>query len=161
MKKQVLKKLPGKFTFVSVGIICIVVALIGFYYVDSLMPVNSDSFAFGVPENLFIKVVTDSDGKPFFAVQNTKGGKVVPGINHTPNITISKDSLVAFHIINEVKNTQSEKSLYDFHIDEFNIHSDNLGYFQTDTITFVADKTGTFEFYSSLHPEMRGTIQIR
>jgi plastocyanin len=35
-----------------------------------------------------------------------------------------------------------------------------LAYYETQTITFVADKTGTFEYYCTIHPEMKGNITI-
>lgn len=161
MKKQVSINFPSKFTIGIVGVFCLVIVLAGFYYFDSLIPVNTDTPIFGVPENHFIKVVRDFNGNPTFAIQSSKGGKVIPGLNtSSPQIVISKGSIVAFHIINEVQNTKNEKSLYDFHIDEFNVHSKKLEYFQTNTITFVADKSGTFEYYSSIHPEMTGKIHI-
>lgn len=161
-KKSVSKDLPKLSTIIIVGLICTGLAIAGFFYVESFIPVNTDKLILGVPENHFIKIVSDSDGIPRFAIQSSKVGKVVPGINNSsPEIILSKNALVAFHIINEEKNTRDAKSMHDFHIDEFNVHSDKLEYFQTNTVIFVADKTGVFEYYCSIHPEMKGKILIK
>lgn len=61
------------------------------------------------------------------------------------------------HVINEDYETHSK---HNFNIDEFNVHTRDLGYFETQTISFLADKKGTFEYYCTIHPEMRGTIEI-
>ncbi|MDE1830075.1 MAG: cupredoxin domain-containing protein, partial [Thaumarchaeota archaeon] len=73
------------------------------------------------------------------------------------SIHIPSGSLVSLHFINEDKDN---KSPMDLNIDEFKVHTNNLGYFQAQTINFVADKTGTFSYYSNLHPEMKGTITV-
>jgi plastocyanin len=44
--------------------------------------------------------------------------------------------------------------------DEFNVHTRDLGYFETQTVTFLADKKGTFEYYCTIHPEMKGIIKV-
>ena len=41
-------------------------------------------------------------------------------------------------------------------IDEFDTHAKDLGYFQSQTVIFTANKTGTFNYYCSIHPEMTG-----
>ena len=51
-------------------------------------------------------------------------------------------------------------SKHNINIDEFNVHSRDLGYFESQTITFVADKAGTFKYYCSIHPEMKGEIIV-
>jgi len=40
--------------------------------------------------------------------------------------------------------------MHDFVVDEFGAKTDTLQTGQSDTITFVADKTGTFEYYCSV-----------
>lgn len=53
---------------------------------------------------------------------------------------------------------------HDFVIDEFNAKTKRIQANQTDTVTFVADKTGTFEYYCSVgkHREMgmKGTLTV-
>jgi len=47
-------------------------------------------------------------------------------------------------------NFRSENGMHDFVVDEFGAKTDTLQTGQSDTITFVADKTGTFEYYCSV-----------
>ncbi len=46
--------------------------------------------------------------------------------------------------------TNSGKMPHDWVVDEFNIRTKQIKNGETDTITFVADKTGTFEYYCSV-----------
>src|SRR3989344_6587130 len=61
-----------------------------------------------------------------------------------------------------VKNKQGT---HDFKIDEFNVSTRTLNTGETQTITFVADKTGTFEYYCSVGNHramgMVGTLIVR
>ncbi|OHA03244.1 MAG: hypothetical protein A3J58_00940 [Candidatus Sungbacteria bacterium RIFCSPHIGHO2_02_FULL_52_23] len=54
--------------------------------------------------------------------------------------------------------------LHDFVIDEFGVATKRINGGEEDTVTFVADKTGTFEFYCSVgsHRQMgmKGTITV-
>jgi plastocyanin len=73
------------------------------------------------------------------------------------NITVNKGDTVKINFINNV-------GLHDFVIDEFNVKTKQLKVGETETITFVADKSGTFEYYCSVgtHREqgMVGTITV-
>jgi len=94
-------------------------------------------------------------------MQSTKGGKSVPILTgNSPQLTITQGNLVQIHLINEEKNESISKSNHNLNIDEFNVHTGDLGYFQTKSITFLADKTGNFEYYCSIHPEMKGTLTV-
>ena len=160
-RKVVTKRYPRRSTLIAAGIILIIISSIVFYYIDTMVPVNSSELILGVPENHYVKIVNGPNNEPMFAVQSSKVSKTAPGIGNTqPHIIVEKDSLVSIHLINEIKNTKDQKSQHNFNIDEFNVHSDTLGYFQTDIITFVADKTGTFEYYCSIHPELNGKIIV-
>lgn len=86
-------------------------------------------------------------------MRNTGGG----GPHIDPKYVFNMGSLQAMHIINEDYETHSKHNL---NIDEFNVHTRDLGYFETQTITFLADKKGSFEYYCTIHPDMRGTIEI-
>jgi len=146
-----------------VGIGIIIAIAVGVYYVyESFIPVNADYPVFLVPENILIKTGKSADGQNVFATQSSRGGKQTPhpGMS-SPTLNISKGSLVDVHIINEILNTPEEKSLHNFNIDEFNVHSKDLGYFDSQSITFLADKTGSFPYYCSLHPEMKGMVIIK
>ncbi|MDO8471136.1 MAG: cupredoxin domain-containing protein [bacterium] len=54
---------------------------------------------------------------------------------------------------------------HDFKIDEFNVSTRTLNIGETQTITFVADKTGSFEYYCSVGNHramgMVGTLTVR
>ncbi|PIN82350.1 MAG: hypothetical protein COV65_06865 [Nitrosopumilales archaeon CG11_big_fil_rev_8_21_14_0_20_33_24] len=78
----------------------------------------------------------------------------------SPSIIISKNNLVQIHLINEEINPPDNISKHNLNIDEFNVHTKDLGYFQTDSVTFLANKAGTFDYYCSLHPDMKGTITV-
>lgn len=139
----------------------LVIGGLGYYGTHSFIPVNSN-FVFGLPANYYFKTVKNTAGQYAFASQNVKGGKVLPGQgNVSPIITLNKGELVSFHLINEEKNEKALKSSHNLNIDEFNVHTNTLGYFETDTVTFVADTAGTFEYYCNLHPEMHGTIIVQ
>jgi plastocyanin len=53
-------------------------------------------------------------------------------------------------------NFQNSGGMHDFVIDEFNVKSKRISGGETDTVTFTASKTGTFEYYCSVgnHREM-------
>jgi plastocyanin len=74
-----------------------------------------------------------------------------------PTLYLSKGGLESIHFINEDYDTHSK---HNFNIDEFKVHSKDLGYFQSQIITFIVDKNGTFEYYCSIHPEMRGKVVV-
>jgi plastocyanin len=64
---------------------------------------------------------------------------------------------VSVHLINEDDQAHEKHNI---NIDEFGVHTKDLGYFEGETVTFVADKAGTFEYYCSIHPEMKGTMTV-
>jgi plastocyanin len=79
------------------------------------------------------------------------------GLGHNPAITLNQGNTLSIHLINE----DSEKhSKHNLNIDEFGIHTKDLGYFQTQTVTFTANKAGTFNYYCSIPPEMTGKITV-
>ena len=156
-RKQ-LSKISRK-NIISVSVILGVGVLIGFFVLHSFTPVNSDTFIFASPTNISLKAVKSSQGN--YHYQATKGGKKLPNAEGaSPSIIISKNNLVQIHLINEEINQPNNISKHNLNIDEFNVHTKELGYFQTDSVTFLADKTGTFDYYCSLHPDMKGTITV-
>jgi plastocyanin len=40
------------------------------------------------------------------------------------------------------------------------VHTRDLNYFESQTIDFVPDKAGHFEYYCSIHSEMKGVITV-
>ncbi|EIJ65307.1 hypothetical protein BD31_I0988 [Candidatus Nitrosopumilus salaria BD31] len=156
------KKKSSKITrssIISVSIIAGVIILIGGIALNSFHPVNSESFVFAPTTNLFLKAVKSSQGN--YHYQTTKGGKSLSSTEGTsPSLTVSKGNIIQIHLINEEKNQPNNPSKHNLNIDEFNVHIKDLDYFQTDEVAFLADKTGTFDYYCSIHPDMKGTITV-
>jgi hypothetical protein len=146
---------------IGIGML-VVIATGGYYTYQSLIPANVDYPVFLVPENILIKTGQSADGHYLFSHQSSRGGKQTPrpGIT-SPTLTITEGNLVSLHIINEIKNTPDQKSLHNFNIDEFNVHSKDLGYFESQSINFLADKSGEYTYYCTLHPEMKGLLIIK
>ena len=160
------KKLKSKPKFsiaklIGIGIL-VVIAVGGYYAYQSLIPVNVDYPVFLAPENILIKTEQAADGHYLFSHQSSRGGKQTPHPGMTRStLTIPIGNLVSLHIINEIKNTPIEKSIHNFNIDEFNVHSKDLVYFDSQSINFLADKSGEFTYYCTLHPEMKGLLIIK
>ena len=160
------KKLKSKPKFsitklIGIGLL-VVIAAGAYYAYQSLIPVNMDHPVFLVPENILIKTGKTADGQYSFGLQSSRGGKQAPQRGMTsPTLTVSKGNLVSFHIINEILNTSEAKSVHNFNIDEFNVHSKDLEYFDSQSITFLADKTGEFTYHCTLHPEMKGLLIVK
>lgn len=147
-------------TIISIGSIVAVSVVLGFFALNSMHPVNSDNFVFAPTTNIFLKALKSPQGY-HYSSQSTKGSKTVPSVaGSSPPLVVSKGNLVQIHLINEEKNERDEPSKHNLNIDEFNVHIKDLGYFQTDSQTFLADKTGTFHYYCSIHPDMQGTITV-
>ena len=158
-------KTKPKFSMTTLIIIGVIVAVSvggGYYAYQSMIPVNLDYPVFMAAENVLIKTGVSSDGHYVFSHQSSRGGKqVIQNGMTSPTWTIPKGNLVTIHLINEITNKPSEKSLHNFNIDEFNVHSKNLGYFDTQSITFLADKSGQFTYHCTVHPEMKGLLIIQ
>lgn len=147
---------------ITYGIIAATISLISYLGYNAIIPVNGTAPVFGVPANHFIKAThSSSSGYSWVSMASAKvkgvrggggGGNVV-----NPEYIFNKGELETFHVINEDYTT---KSHHNFNVDAFNIHTRDLGYFESQTITFVADKTGTFQYYCTIHPEMKGNITI-
>lgn len=145
---------------IAYGVIATVISIIGYLGYSSMVPVNGTAPVFGAPSNNFIKA-TYSPGMGHhwlsMASAKVKGMRSSGGNVANPKYTFNKGELETFHVINEDYTT---KSAHNFNIDEFNVHTKDLGYYESQTITFVADKTGTFEYYCTIHPGMNGTITV-
>ncbi len=107
-------------------------------------------------KNFYLKIGSTSHGIGF--VEAGKSGKTIGfGSGRSdPILYVNKGDTVTIHIINEA---HGEK--YDLVIPELNVHSKPLGYFETDTVTFVAYKEGEFTFSSTSHPEVKGTLVVQ
>lgn len=145
---------------IMIGVLAVIVSGVGVFSYKSMIPVNGSTPVLGVPTNHFIKATHSlSSGYTWLSIASAKlkgmrtGGSDV--IN--PEYIFNKGELVALHVINEDYTTKSD---HNFNIDAFNVHTNDLEYYQSQTITFVADKTGIFEYYCTIHPEMKGNIMI-
>ncbi|HZB15998.1 MAG TPA: cupredoxin domain-containing protein, partial [Nitrososphaeraceae archaeon] len=168
-KKQNLKgKNKNKFKFsrgVIIGIVIIATAIsiISYYSINSMIPVNGKSPILSPPRNIFIKAshspetgyifVSQSSG----AVKGLRGSGGGGGYSTNPTYTFNKGGVESIHMINEDYETHSK---HNFNIDQFNVHTKDLGYFQTQSVTFIADKEGTFQYYCTIHPEMKGNVVV-
>lgn len=146
----------SKGTVIGIGISIAVVSLAAYFLINST--VNSGVPLFAPAKNNFIVANHYKDsGYAFASKSTTSGKKSVSGSTINPAIHISKGAVEAIHMINEDGDSDSKHNI---NIDEFNVHSRDLGYFESQTITFVADKAGTFNYYCSIHPEMKGEIIV-
>ena len=166
------KFLFTKNTIIVIGIIVSVVSVIAYFGIKSMVPVNGNSPVFGAPKNNFVKASHNAQSGYIFVGQSAGGARksFIPstggvtnsnsgvGPNATgPTLYLSKGGLESIHFINEDYDTHSK---HNFNIDAFKVHSKDLGYFQSQIITFIVDKNGMFEYYCSIHPEMRGKVVV-
>jgi len=146
-------------TILSVSVVIGVIVLVGVVALNSFSPVNSNNLIFAPSSNIFLKAVSSSNGN--YHYQHAKGGKSTGFTDGTsPSISASQGNLMQLHLINEDRNKPNYPSMHNINIDEFNVHTKDLGYFQSESIAFVADKLGTFDYYCTIHPEMKGIITI-
>jgi hypothetical protein len=172
-KKQNLRgKNKNKFKFkFSRGAIIVILAvataisIISYYAINSMIPVNGKSPVLLPPRNIFIKASHSPQTGYIFVSQSSgavkglrgSGGGGGSAYGTSPTYTFNKGGVESIHMINEDYETHSK---HNFNIDQFNVHTNDLGYFQTQTVTFIADKEGTFQYYCTIHPEMRGNIVV-
>jgi len=132
--------------------------------INSTRPSNGNSPMFAIPSNSFIKAV-HSQGKGYSFMHQSSGsskGLRSPNLgdktsNQNVLLTLNTGSLETIHLINE----DTTNSKHNLNLDEFNVHTRDLGYFESQSIIFIADKAGTFKVYFNIHPEMTGTIVVR
>jgi hypothetical protein len=136
-----------------------IVSLLGYAGIHSLIPVNGTVPVFAAPRNSFIKATHSQQTGYYFLSQSAGGVKGSRGgsASVNPVYYLKKGSLESVHLINEDYDTHSK---HNFNIDQFKVHTKDLGYFESQTITFIADKVGTFEYYCTIPPEMRGTVTV-
>ncbi len=123
-------------------LVLVIVAVVGGYYVFSnkkntqpeqnAMPVAGIS---GIAETVVEDMASQTkkftlDGFEFGFDQKT--------------ITVKKGDIVSLTL------TNSGKMPHDWVVDEFDVRTKQIKNGETDSITFVADKTGTFEYYCSV-----------
>ena len=160
-KKTRQKNVKGR-AFVSKGMIigigaaAVIIYVVVYFWINSLIPVNGNSPVFAAPTNTFMKASYSPQSGYVFTSQSTSSARRSIGTGYnSPAITLRQGELESIHIINE-----DTSSKHNFNIDAFKVHSKNLGYFQSQSVTFIANKVGTFTYYCTIHPEMKGTVII-
>ena len=146
---------------ITYGIIAAIVSLISIGVYNWMIPTNGTTPVFGIPNNHFVKAkysprsgyawVSMSSGS-IKGLRSNGGGGIT-----NPQYVFNRGGLQSMHVINEDYETHSK---HNFNIDELNIHSRDLAYSDSQTITFVANKPGTYHYYCNIHPEMRGDITV-
>ncbi len=149
----------SKGLIVGVSAAVAILSLLVYAGIQSLIPVNGTVPVFAAPRNSFIKATHSAQTGYYFLSQSAGGVKGSRGgsASVNPVYFLKKGSLESVHLINEDYDTHSK---HNFNIDQFKVHTKDLGYFESQTITFIADKVGTFEYYCTIHPEMRGTVTV-
>ncbi len=159
-KKNKNNKITPKKVIV-IGIFFTVISLIIYGGISSLKTSNGN-FLLSPPRNFFMKANYLPNEGNVYTSQSTGTAKVLNSgagskIGYNPSIRLNQGNSLSIHLINE----DSEKhSKHNLNIDEFDVHTKDLSYFQTQTVTFTANKTGTFTYYCNFHPEMNGKIIV-
>ena len=147
----------SKSGYMIIGGIAVIVALGAYFGVRTLVPVNGTSPVFAAPTNTFIKATFSPQSGYTFTSQSSGGRGQNIGVGYnSPTITMKKGELNSIHLINEDRDSQ-----HNLNIDAFKVHTGDLGYFQSKSVTFIADKAGTFQYYCTIHPEMKGKLVIQ
>jgi hypothetical protein len=134
---------------ISYGIIAVIISGISVTAYKSMIPTNGNTPVFGIPNNHFVKAKY-SAGSGYAWVSISSGS--VKGLRGSGGGGISNPTYVF--------NRGGLHSKHNFNIDELNVHSKDLGYYDSQIITFVADKPGTYQYYCTIHPEMKGNITV-
>lgn len=144
------------------GVIAAILSIFSYLGYQSLIPANGNSPVLGFPSNHFIKAkYSPGSGYIWVSVSSgsVKGMRNSGGGGNTinPSYVFTRGQLQSIHVINE---DNESHSTHNFNIDEFNVHTRDLGYFESQSITFLADQIGTYHYYCSIHPEMKGDVII-
>jgi len=145
---------------IAYGILGVIVSGIVIFGYRAMIPVNSSTPFFGIPNNHFITArYSPSSGYSWVSMSSgsVKGVRSSGSGITNPHYVFHKGDLESMHVMNEDYTTHSK---HNFNVDELNIHTNDLDYYGTQTVTFVADKPGTFHYYCTIHPEMKGDITV-
>jgi hypothetical protein len=144
-----------KYALMIFGGVAIIVGLAAYFGMRSLIPVNGNAPIFAPAINTFLKANYSPQTGWMFTSPSTNSR--TNATFNSPTIFLKYGELASVHLINEDSAT---RSLHNLNIDAFNVHTRNLGYFESQSSTFIANKIGTFVYYCSIHPEMRGLISV-
>ncbi len=153
-------------------VVAVVVAVVGYMFVDrknSVVEVSPSPTESAMVTETPMESVTASpsastsvspSASPTGVVSKTKSFTVVgKAYSFTPSvITVNKGDTVMITF-------QNASGTHDWRIDEFNVHTSVIQGGKEEMIHFVADKTGTFEYYCSVgnHRQlgMKGTLIVK
>jgi plastocyanin len=151
------KMIFSKGMIIMIAAAVVIVSIIVYFGMRSLTPVNGNSPVFAAPTNTFIKATYSPQSGYTFTSQSTSSGRnSLPVGYNSPTITLKQGELASIHLINEDTNSK-----HNLNIDAFKVHTNNLGYFQSQSILFVANKAGSFPYYCTIHPEMKGVVIVQ
>ena len=150
---------------ITYGIIAAIISGVGIAGYKSMVPTNGNTPVFGIPINHFVKAKYSAGSGYAWVSMSSSSSKGLKSSGRgggaaaaNPSYVFGKGGLQSMHVVNGDYETHSK---HNFNIDEFNVHSKDLAYTQSQTVTFVADKAGTFHYYCNIHPEMKGDITIK
>ena len=165
MTKKKQQKAPSRMPrqrMILIGVAAAIASAVGAFTYVSSIPANGSAPVLGFPANHFIKATHSANSGYTYVSQSSGSVKGMRGSGGggvvNPTYIFNKGGLQSIHVINEDYDTHS---MHNFNIDAFNVHTKDLGYFETQTVTFVADKPGDYQYYCSIHPEMKGNITIK
>src|SRR5918992_2186849 len=124
---------------ITYGIIAAIISGVGIAGYKSMIPTNGNTPVFGIPINHFIKAKYSArSGYAWVSMSSSsakglKGSSAGAGSTTNPSYVFAKGGLQTMHMINEDYETHSK---HNFNIDEFNVHSKDLAYTESQTITF-------------------------
>lgn len=160
--KQYSKKISPKL-WIALILTGALISLGAYAAVNSTRPTTGNSPMFTIPSNTFIKAVHPPGKGYAFMHQSSGSSKGLRNLNPSNRtsdqnvlLTVNRGSLETIHLINE----DTTHSKHNLNLDEFDVHTKDLGYFESQSLTFIADKAGSFKAYCSIRPEMTGTIVV-
>jgi hypothetical protein len=159
-RKEQAPRRMTKGRIITIGMLAAVVSAVGYFGINSMIPANGSSPVFGFPSNHFLKATHSNSGYTYVSQSSgsVKGLRTNGGGGVTnPTYAFGRGELESIHFINGDYDTHSQ---HNFNIDEFNVHTRDLGYYESQTVTFLAGEPGTYPYYCSIHPEMKGDIVI-
>src|SRR5918997_6610161 len=130
---------------ITYGMIATIISGVGIAGYKSMVPTNGNTPVFGIPINHFVKAKYSArSGYAWVSMSSTsakglRGSSAGAGSTTNPSYVFANGGLQTMHMINEDYETHSR---HNFNIDEFNVHSKDLAYTESQTISFVADKPG-------------------
>ena len=139
---------------IVIGISLTVISLIIYGGINFLKSSNGN-FLLSPARNFFMKATYLPNEGYAYTGQSTGTAKILnsgAGSNrfgHGPPITLNQGNTLSLHLINEDSETHSKHNI---NIDDFDSHTNDLGYFQSQIITFTTNKSGNFNYCYNIHP---------